>query len=119
MRWDIRRQLMRSGVTLIDPPSTFIDAEVSVGHDTTIWPATIITRGSQIGTGCSIGSACLIHDSRIGDDCCIQHCAWIADSVVHAGACVGPFASVSGGAQVAKGATVGSYEQVAGETASR
>lgn len=117
MRDGIRRRLMQDGVTMVDPAATFIDAEVCIGADTTLWPGAIIAHGTEVGARCTIGSACAVRNSRIGDDCRIQHCSWIADSVVGDGACVGPFASISGGANVLPGATVGSFEHIEGDSA--
>ena len=114
MRQSIREQLMADGVTMIDPGSTFIDADVSVGQDTTIWPGTILTRGSTVGAQCSIGSACLIRNSRIGDDCHIEHCVSIADSTVGRGARIGPFASIAGDAEVPDGIIVGRFAHIGG-----
>jgi len=114
MRQNIREGLMAEGVTMIDPPSTFIDADVSVEADTTIWPGAILTRGSTVGAQCTIGPGCLIRNSHIGANCCIEHCAWIADSVIGQGARVAPFASISGGAEVPAGATVHSFARMDG-----
>jgi bifunctional UDP-N-acetylglucosamine pyrophosphorylase / glucosamine-1-phosphate N-acetyltransferase len=55
MRSRILRDLMLSGVTIVDPATTHIDAGVRVGADTVIQPFTIIERGSVIGSGCEIG----------------------------------------------------------------
>ncbi|MFQ5808745.1 MAG: NTP transferase domain-containing protein [Armatimonadota bacterium] len=114
MRQSIREALMANGVTMIEPSSTFIDAEVSIGADTTIWPGAVLTRGSEVGARCTMGPSCLIHNSRIGDECRIEHCAHIADSVVGPGTRVAAFASVSDGAQVPAGATVDSFARLRG-----
>jgi bifunctional UDP-N-acetylglucosamine pyrophosphorylase/glucosamine-1-phosphate N-acetyltransferase len=114
LRRGIREELMAEGVTLIDPSSTCIDAEVGVGADTTVWPGAVLTRGTTVGPECTIGSSCLIRNSQIGSQCNIEHCAYIADSVVGNGARVAPFASISGGAEIAPGAHVDSYARIHG-----
>ncbi|MDD2621061.1 MAG: NTP transferase domain-containing protein, partial [Syntrophomonadaceae bacterium] len=47
--------LMKSGVTLVDPHSTFIDSAVQIGHDTIILPYTFIEGETVIGEHCEIG----------------------------------------------------------------
>lgn len=48
-------ELMDSGVTIIDPDSTYIDADAEVGRDTIIYPATYIEGDVKIGEGCKVG----------------------------------------------------------------
>lgn len=69
IRGRILARLMDSGVTILDPKSTFIDEEVSMGQDTTIYPHVIIEGKSSIGKTCKIGSFCRLRDNcRIGDN---------------------------------------------------
>ncbi|MHC4696334.1 MAG: NTP transferase domain-containing protein [Planctomycetota bacterium] len=51
----IQLSLMNEGVTIVDPDNTWIDADVTVGSDTTVYPFTVIGVGATIGTGCRIG----------------------------------------------------------------
>lgn len=55
MRKRILERLMLSGVTIVDPATTYIDCDVEIGHDTIINPCTIIERGSTIGANREIG----------------------------------------------------------------
>src|SRR6202035_202990 len=55
MRQRILDQLMLSGVTITDPATTFVDADVQIGQDTVIHPFTTITGESVIGEDCVIG----------------------------------------------------------------
>ncbi|MFA7468548.1 MAG: NTP transferase domain-containing protein, partial [Desulfotomaculaceae bacterium] len=47
--------LMLNGVTIVDPPSTFIEGGVTIGQDTVIEPFTLIKGESKIGCECCIG----------------------------------------------------------------
>ncbi|MGR6837195.1 bifunctional UDP-N-acetylglucosamine diphosphorylase/glucosamine-1-phosphate N-acetyltransferase GlmU [Syntrophomonas erecta] len=104
-------QLMREGVTIIDPATTFVDAEVVVGRDTIIWPFTIIEGSTSIGEGCEIGPATRINDAlignqvqiensrikeaHIGDQCNIGPFAYLRpDTVLHSGVKIGDFVEV-------------------------
>ena len=57
---------MLSGVTIVDPVSTFIHPDAEVGRDTVIHPFTIIEGASKIGSHCQVGPFCRICDSRSG-----------------------------------------------------
>jgi len=68
----IRRRIlsrhMLSGVTIVDPLTTFIEAGVSIGRDTIIHPMTVIHTDVRIGKNCSIGPmARLRPGTRISD----------------------------------------------------
>jgi len=67
MRSRILRDLMLSGVTIVDPATTHIDAGVCIGPDTTIHPFTIIERGSVIGSGCEIGPYAHLRGVTVAD----------------------------------------------------
>lgn len=55
MRERILERLMLSGVTVVDPKTTYVDCDVEVGADTVIQPCTIIESGSRIGSNCEVG----------------------------------------------------------------
>ena len=59
---------MLSGVTIVDPLTTFIEAGVTIGRDTVIHPMTVIHTDVRIGKNCSIGPmAHLRPGTRISD----------------------------------------------------
>lgn len=61
-------QLMASGVTLLDPSSTFIDRGVEIGQDTIIYPFCVIQGASKIGKNCVIRSHQELVDQTIPDN---------------------------------------------------
>ena len=95
LRRRLLEQHMLSGVTIVDPDNTFIDAAVSIGQDTVIEPFTIIKGDTQIGTECRIGPHVYIEDARIGDrsDC-------------------GPFAKLRPGTELAEDVHIGSFAEL-------
>ncbi|MCA9399097.1 MAG: bifunctional N-acetylglucosamine-1-phosphate uridyltransferase/glucosamine-1-phosphate acetyltransferase [Candidatus Omnitrophica bacterium] len=69
LRKRVLTDLMLSGVTILDPETTYIDAEAKIGVDTTIYPFTVIESDVRIGTGCSVGPFARIRPGcRIGND---------------------------------------------------
>ena len=104
-------RLMRGGVTIADPASTFIDDSVRIGMDSRIEPFTIIRGETTIGEGTTIGPKSVIADSVIGNDCQIdashlEH-ASVGDRV-H----VGPFAHLRAGAELADDVHIGNFAEV-------
>lgn len=111
LRQEIRLAHMRNGVTMLDPPSTFIDEEVTIGRDTTIYPFTIITAGTQIGENCEIGPASQLLSATIEDGATVIS-SRIESSVVRAGAKVGPFSRMRANCDIGPGAEVGNYSEL-------
>ena len=88
-------KLMLSGVTIVDPSSTFVDASVTVGQDTIIEPFTVLKAHTTIGADCRIGPHVHIEDARIGDrsDC-------------------GPFVKLRPGTEIADDVHIGSFTEL-------
>jgi bifunctional UDP-N-acetylglucosamine pyrophosphorylase / glucosamine-1-phosphate N-acetyltransferase len=59
--------LMLSGVTVEDPGTTYVDAEVSLGQDSVIHPMTTLRGATVLGTGCEIGPMAVLDNVRGGD----------------------------------------------------
>jgi bifunctional UDP-N-acetylglucosamine pyrophosphorylase/glucosamine-1-phosphate N-acetyltransferase len=58
---------MQNGVTIIDPPSTFIGSDVVIGADTVVAPFSIISGITQVGMGCHLGAHCYLDNAVIDD----------------------------------------------------
>ncbi len=59
---------MTDGVTVVDPDNTWIEAEASIGQDTTIYPFSMIKSGAMIGTSCRIGPFAFVAAGASVDD---------------------------------------------------
>lgn len=69
MQRRIQRRLMETGVTIVDPDNTWIDARAQIGQDTVIEPFTYIHGEVRIGQGCRIGPfAFLRHGTVLEND---------------------------------------------------
>lgn len=96
LRDRIRRHWLDQGVTMIDPSTTFIDANVSIGRDTLIYPFTFLEDGTRIGEGCTIGPMARIRRARIGDRAVVD--SSVVDGIsVESDAIVGPNAVLGNG----------------------
>lgn len=62
MQGRIQERLMAAGVTIVDPPNTWIDDRAVIGQDTVIEPFTCITGAVKIGDNCRIGPFAYLHE---------------------------------------------------------
>jgi len=65
MQRRIQRQLMETGVTIVDPDNTWIDARAKIGQDTVIEPFTYIHGEVTIGHGCRIGPFAYLRNGSV------------------------------------------------------
>lgn len=105
-------ELMAAGVTLDDPATTYVDADVLVGADTIIHPNVRLESGTVIGTGCEIHSGVRITRSTIGDRTTVLDSCVIVDAAVANDVAIGPFAHLRGGTTLADGAKVGNFVEL-------
>jgi bifunctional UDP-N-acetylglucosamine pyrophosphorylase/glucosamine-1-phosphate N-acetyltransferase len=111
LRERVNQAWMLTGVTLIDPLSTYIEPGVEIGPDTTVWPNTYLQGQTAVGEGCSLGPNSIIRDSRIGNRCkvlfSVVEKAELEDEVD-----LGPFAHLRKGAHLAQGVHMGNFGEV-------
>lgn len=104
-------RLMLSGVTIIDPASTYIDATVHIAPDTVVRPNTHITGTATIDAGCEIGPDTHIVDSVIGKQCVVRG-SWLDEVTLEDGVSVGPFARLRPGTHIGSDAHIGSFGEI-------
>lgn len=97
-----------SGVTVVDPKSTFIDVTVSIGSDTVIEPGVQLRGNTRIGQDCVIGPDSTITDSEIGNDVSIMR-SQLERAKVAASAKVGPFSYLRPGTQLGEAGKIGAF----------
>ena len=102
---------MRAGVTIEDPGATWIDADVTIGQDTTILPGSSLRGSTAIGSGSRIGPLTTLIDSRIGDGASVIH-SYLTACVVDDEAKVGPFTYLRPDASIGRGAKAGTFVEI-------
>lgn len=105
------RELMLSGVTIMDPDSTFVDMDVVIGPDTVIYPFTIIEGVSVIGEECRIGPGTHLTDVQVGDGTVIEYSRAV-QCVIGRDCTVGPFAYLRPETVLADGVKVGDFVEI-------
>jgi bifunctional UDP-N-acetylglucosamine pyrophosphorylase/glucosamine-1-phosphate N-acetyltransferase len=111
MRQRILDVLMTSGVTVSDPATTFVDADVHIGRDTVVLPFSVISGESTIGEDCVIGPFAQIRDSIIGDSCRIER-AHLEKATLANNVHVGPFSRLRPGSVLDDGVRVGTHAEI-------
>lgn len=111
LRDRVRRRVMESGVTLLDPSSTYIDPDVEIGRDTVVYPFTFIEGSTRIGSECVIGMGCRIVDSEIGNRVRIDQ-STLVGSVVGNDVTIGPYAYIRPESRIEDGAKIGDFTEI-------
>ncbi len=106
---------MRSGVTVVDPATTWVDADVTIGQDTEIRPGTHLEGSTAIGSRAQVGPDCTLVDTTVGDDAAISY-AVARSAQIGDGVSVGPFAYLRPGAKIGPGAHIGTYVELKNAT---
>ena len=104
--------LMLAGVTIEDPATTYIDASVDVGPDTTIHPNVALEGATRIGARCEIHSGSRLVNARVDDDVVIRNHCVITDAAIASSATVGPFAHLRPESSLGEGAHVGNFVEL-------
>ncbi len=111
MRRRINEQHMLNGVTILDPASTYIEAGVSIGRDTTLLPNTYLHGKTEIGEANVIGPNSIIRDSKIGDRCRVL-ASVMEGALLENDVDMGPFARLRKGAHLGNHVHMGNFGEV-------
>ena len=104
-----------AGVTILDPLTTHIDADVKIGPDTTVHPFSILSGVTDIGGDCEIGPGARISDSRLGSGVVVRD-SYVTASEVGDGSRIGPFANLRPGSVLGKDVKVGDFVELKNAT---
>ncbi|WP_370187475.1 bifunctional UDP-N-acetylglucosamine diphosphorylase/glucosamine-1-phosphate N-acetyltransferase GlmU [Aeromicrobium sp.] len=106
---------MRQGVTIVDPATTWIDSDVTLGADTVLQPGTQLLGATTVGEGATIGPDTTLRNVEVGDGASVVRTHG-SDAVVGAGASVGPFAYLRPGAELGARGKIGTFVEVKNAT---
>ena len=104
--------LMESGVTLMDPESTYVGFDVAIGADTILYPNVVIEGRSSIGSNCIIYPGVRITDATLEDDVVVNNDCVVCESRVRSGARLGPFAHIRPQSDVGENAHIGNFVEL-------
>jgi len=79
-------RFIAKGVTILDPTTTYIGKNVTIGKGTTIYPLTVIEQNVHIGKDCSIGPFCRLRPgTRLKDSAAIGNFVEVVRSTISKG----------------------------------
>ena len=99
---------MRAGVTIVDPATTWIDADVTIGQDATILPGVQLHGASDIGAEAVIGPDTTLRDTEVGEGAEVLRSHAVL-AVIGAGASVGPFSYLRAGTDLGARGKIGGF----------
>jgi bifunctional UDP-N-acetylglucosamine pyrophosphorylase/glucosamine-1-phosphate N-acetyltransferase len=112
---EARRQILNShmlaGVTIVDPGSTWIEADVKIAADVTIEPGTALRGATEVGADSVIGPHTTAIDARIGANSQVLR-SHLQECEVGDECSVGPFSHLRPGARLHTGAKVGTFVEI-------
>ena len=110
LRKRINNKHLDNGITIIDPMTTYIGADVEIGQDTIIYPGNVLEGNTKIGKGCTLFPNSRIN-SIIGKNVEIQSSV-ILDSSVGNNTTVGPFAYIRPESVVGDNVRIGDFVEI-------
>ncbi|WP_193611384.1 bifunctional UDP-N-acetylglucosamine diphosphorylase/glucosamine-1-phosphate N-acetyltransferase GlmU [Nocardioides lijunqiniae] len=99
---------MREGVTVMDPATTWIDADVVLAQDVTILPGTQLLGATVVAEDAVIGPDCTLKDCEIGEGARVVRTHGEL-AVIGPEATVGPFSYLRPGTRLGKGGKIGGF----------
>lgn len=104
----IVRAHQRAGVTIRDPRTTWIDADVSIEADVEILPGTFLQGATSIAASAIVGPDTTLIDCEVGEGARVRR-SEATLAVIAAGAEVGPFAYIRPGTELGEGGKIGAF----------
>ncbi|CKN09171.1 bifunctional UDP-N-acetylglucosamine diphosphorylase/glucosamine-1-phosphate N-acetyltransferase GlmU [Mycobacterium tuberculosis] len=104
-----------AGVTVVDPATTWIDVDVTIGRDTVIHPGTQLLGRTQIGGRCVVGPDPTLTDVAVGDGASVVRTHGSSSSIGD-GAAVGPFTYLRPGTALGADGKLGAFVEVKNST---
>lgn len=111
LRDRVNESLMRTGVTLLDPDTTWIDVTASVERDAVVDQNTQLRGATRVGAGALVGPDVTLIDTVVGAGASVVR-SHAVDAEVGAGASVGPYAYLRPAARLGEKAKVGTFVEV-------
>lgn len=105
-------QLMRAGVTVLDPARLDIRGELTHGQDVTLDVGVIIAGHVQLGDRVHVGAGCILKDCRIGNDSEIRPYSLLDQAQVGERVIIGPFARLRPGTQIDDEVHIGNFVEI-------
>ncbi len=111
MQRRIRDMHFENGVSIIQPETVYIGADVEIGENAVIWPNNTLTGKTKIGRGTELKPGCNINDSTIGENCVLNY-VFANEATVGDGVTIGPYVNLRPKTNVANGCKIGDFVEI-------
>ncbi|MBE0449411.1 MAG: bifunctional UDP-N-acetylglucosamine diphosphorylase/glucosamine-1-phosphate N-acetyltransferase GlmU [Clostridia bacterium] len=115
MQSKILKKWMMSGVTIVSPETTYIEKNVVIGRDTTLYPGTLLKGMTVIGEDCHIGPNADLLDVVVDPKAQIKHSTLIKSHVGEKSV-IGPYAYLRPGSMIGKNVKIGDFVEIKNST---
>jgi bifunctional UDP-N-acetylglucosamine pyrophosphorylase / glucosamine-1-phosphate N-acetyltransferase len=102
------RRWMLAGVTVVDPATTWVDADVELAPDVTLRPGVQLHGVTRVATGAVVGPDTTLTDVEVGEGAVVERTHG-SSAVLGAGAHVGPFAFLRPGTRLGDDGKIGTF----------
>ncbi len=109
MRWRINTELMRSGVSMIDPTTVYVDAGVVIGSDSVLHPNVQLRGTTTIGNNCTVETGVVVVDSTIADGVHLKAGSAIEEAQIGPACKIGPMAHLRPGTVLLGNNKIGNF----------
>jgi bifunctional UDP-N-acetylglucosamine pyrophosphorylase/glucosamine-1-phosphate N-acetyltransferase len=109
MQQRINERHMRAGVSLLDPASTFIEDDVTIGPDTEVGPLVTLAAGTVVGRDVTIGQGSVLTASRVANGTSIKPYSVFEEAQVGERCIIGPFSRLRPGTELAEDVHLGNF----------
>jgi bifunctional UDP-N-acetylglucosamine pyrophosphorylase / glucosamine-1-phosphate N-acetyltransferase len=99
---------MRAGVTVVDPATTWVDADVQLEPDVTLLPGTQLHGRCRVASGATVGPDSTLTDVEIGPGATVVRTHG-SGARIGAGASVGPFSFLRPGTELGVRGKIGAF----------
>jgi bifunctional UDP-N-acetylglucosamine pyrophosphorylase / glucosamine-1-phosphate N-acetyltransferase len=111
LRERINLAWLRAGVTMQDPATAYVDADVELAPDVTLEPNVILEGHTRVGEGSRIGAGSQLVNSEVGPRCTVW-ASILESATVEAGTTIGPFSHLRQGSSIGPGVELGNFAEV-------
>lgn len=115
LRDRINEDLMRAGVSIVDPLSTWVDSTATVANDVVLMPGTAISGKTTVATGAVIGPRTTLVDCTVGAGAHVIE-SRATDAIIGEAANVGPYSFLRPGTKLLPHSKVGAYVEMKNAT---
>jgi bifunctional UDP-N-acetylglucosamine pyrophosphorylase/glucosamine-1-phosphate N-acetyltransferase len=102
---------MLAGVTVVDPATTWVDADVTLEPDVVLEPGTLLQGRTSVGRGAVVGPDCRLVDTEVGEGAEVSNTTSYG-AVIGAGATVGPYTYLRPGTRLGRKAKAGGFTEL-------